>query len=110
MRMKIFAFSTDDRGLIVFARKEDAISYCEGVDIENGEWIFWDECGINMEAKFSTPNKIGKFTAASGKYDLVSFPEGLELIEFLSNVGYVEGNGIFKDINEIRQHLTKLSN
>ena len=41
----------------------------------------------------------------SGKYDLVPFPEILELIEFLSNVGYVEGYGMFKDVHEAGQHL-----
>ncbi len=107
MHMKIFAFSTDDRGLKVFPSKEEAIGYCEGIDIENGEWIFWDEFGTSMEAKFSTPNQKGKFTVVSGQYDLVPFPEGLELIEFLSNVGYVEGSDMFRDVNEVRQHLTR---
>lgn len=107
MHMKIFAFSTDDRGLEVFLTKEEAISYCEGIDIENGEWIFWDEFGSSMEAKFYEPNKKGILGVVSGKYDLVPFPEGLELIEFLSNVGYVEGHGMFKDVSEVRQHLTR---
>jgi len=105
--MKIFAFSTDDRGLEVFPGKEDAISYCEGIDIENGQWLFWDELGINLEPKFYVPNQKGKFKIISGKYDLVSFPQGLELIGFLSNVSYVEGRGMFKDIDEVRQHLTR---
>jgi hypothetical protein len=107
MHMKIFAFSTDDRGLEVFSSKEEAISYCEAVDIENGEWIFWDEFGISMEVKFYTPNQKVKFSSVSGKYDLVPFPKGLELIEFLSNVDYVEGRGMFGDVSEVRQHLTR---
>ena len=105
--MKIFSFSTDDKGLEVFPTKEEAIGYCEGIDIENGEWLFWDEFGASMEAKFSAPNQKGKFSVVSGKYDLVPFPEGLELNEFLSNVGYVEGRGMFRDISEVRQHLTR---
>ena len=106
MPMKIFAFFTDDRGLEVFPNKADAISYCEGIDIENGVWLFWDDSGINLVAKFLEPKQTGVFSIMSGKYDLVPFPQGLELIEFLSNVGYVEGRGMFTDVHEIRQHLT----
>lgn len=105
--MKIFAFSTDDKGLEVFPNKKEAICYCEGIDIENGEWVFWDEFSTNLEAKFSTPNQKSKVGVVSGKYDLVPFPEGLELIEFLSNVSYVEGRGMFKNVSEVRQHLTR---
>jgi hypothetical protein len=81
MHMKIFAFATDDKGLEVFLSKEEAIAYCEGIDVENGEWLFWDEYGASLEAKFSIPNKKGRFSVVSGKYDLVPFPQGLELAE-----------------------------
>ena len=107
--MKIFAFSTEDRGLEVFLSKEEAIAYCEGIDIENGEWIFWDEFGINMKAEFYQPNQKGKFSVVSGRYDLVPFPEGLELIEFLTNVGYVNGHGLFRDVNDVRQYLISIA-
>lgn len=107
--MIIFAFATDDKGLEVFPSKEEAIAHCEGIDVENGEWLFWDEFGICLEARFSVPNQKGRFSVVSGKYDLVPFPQGLELIEFLPNVGYVEGRGVFMDINEVRQHLTRPS-
>lgn len=60
-----------------------------------------------MEAKFSTPNQNGKFSVVSGKYDLVPFPEGLGLIEFLSNVDYVEGRDMFRGVSEVHQHLTR---
>lgn len=109
MAMKIFAFATDDRGLHVFPEKEDAISYCEGIDIENGEWLFWDEFGTNLQPVFSKPNQKSGFSVMSGEYDLVPFPAGLELIMFLPNVGYVEGGGMFQDIEEVRNHLTKQS-
>lgn len=106
--MKIFAFSTDDGGLEVFRRKENAIVYCEGVDVENGEWVFWDEKSVNLKAKFSEPNINGLFFVSSGKYDLISFPEGLGLQQFLSNVAYVEDRGMFSDIGEIRRQLTRV--
>ncbi|MBQ0753307.1 MAG: hypothetical protein KBT87_11310 [Gammaproteobacteria bacterium] len=105
--MIIFAFSTDDNGLEVFPTKDEAINYCEGIDVEEGLWLFWDESGENMEAKFSVPNKKDGSWVQSGVYDLVPFPIGLELIEFISNVGYVEGRGIFNTVQDIRLHLTR---
>ena len=107
--MKIFVFSTDDKGLEAFATKEDAINFCEGIDVENGEYLFWDEFGINMEPKFSKLNQKNCVSIVSGEYDLVPFPIGLDLIDFLSNVSYVEGHGMFKDVDDIRQHLTRAS-
>ena len=109
MHMKIFAFSTDDKGLEVFSSKKEAIAYCEGIDVENGGWLFWDEFGTSLESKFSAPNRKEGFSVVSGKYDLVPFPLGSDLIEFLPNVGYVEGRGMFKDIQEIHQYLTRTS-
>lgn len=105
--MRVFVFSTDDLGLEVFDSKKDAIAACEGIDVENGECLFWDERGVSLKAEFSTPNKKGSFTVVSGIYDLVPFPEGLDLIEFLPKVGYVEGHGHFKDVAEVKRHLTR---
>lgn len=39
MSMKIFAFSTDDKCLKVYASKEDAISCCEGIDVEKEQFL-----------------------------------------------------------------------
>ncbi|CAA0117799.1 Uncharacterised protein [Halioglobus japonicus] len=107
--MKVFVFSTDDRGLEVFPSKSEAIAACEGIDVENGECLFWDEYGINLKPEFSKPNKKGSFTVVSGIYDLVPFPIGLELIDFLPHVGYVEGHGMFNSVPELRRHLTSIA-
>ena len=106
--MKIFAFSADDTGLTVFSSKGDVCDYCEGIDVENGEWVFWNEEGVNLKAEFSEPNKKGLFSVVSGKFDLILFPEGLELSEFLSNVSYVDGDEMFADVNDVRKHLTRI--
>ncbi len=36
----IFAFDTDDKGLMVFSSEEEAISYCKGIDVGEGGWEF----------------------------------------------------------------------
>lgn len=104
--MIVFVFSTDDRGLEVFSSKDHAIAACEGIDVENGECLFWDEFGVSLKPDFSKPNEKGRFSVVSGVYDLVSYPLGLELIEFISHVGYVEGHGMFNSVEDVRSHLT----
>lgn len=106
--MKIFAFAIDDRGLIVFPDKHSAIDYCEAIDIQNGEWLFWDEFGISLEPKFLEPEKKLKLFSKNQEYDLIPFPTGLELIGFLSNVGYIDDRAkAFKDVYDVLRHLTK---
>ncbi|MEB2315767.1 MAG: hypothetical protein OZ919_06725 [Xanthomonadaceae bacterium] len=67
----IFAASTDDRSLIVFPSDAEAISRCEGLDVEAGNWLFWDRAGNPLEPVFTTPNKRGLFSVQSGVYHLV---------------------------------------
>jgi hypothetical protein len=90
----IFAFATDDCGLMAFATEPDAISYCEGIDVENGEWSFFAHDGSPLEAHFTTPNRKGSFTGASGTYVLRPNASGPSLCSLLSNVSYVEGEGL----------------
>lgn len=102
--MIVFAYATDDGGLEVFPTVADALSYCEFVDVTEGDWLFWNERGINL-----TATVVNTETKKLPKYELLPFPDGLELIEFISNVTYVEGRGIFEDTEEIKRHLTKLN-
>jgi hypothetical protein len=41
----LFALSTDDRTLMVFGDAADAVAYCEGRDVAEGGWRFWDAAG-----------------------------------------------------------------
>ncbi|MFN9707660.1 MAG: hypothetical protein ACK53K_04400 [Burkholderiales bacterium] len=39
----IFALSTDDKTLMVFASETEATAYAEGIDVEDGGWLFFDD-------------------------------------------------------------------
>ena len=101
-----FALATDDRGLMAFPTKEALIAYCEGIDVENGNYLFWDADGNPLKAQFSRPNNRGRFWIASGDYDLLPSSNGDPLIDALSKVRYLDSNPIFSSIEAVRRHLT----
>lgn len=104
-KMITFAFSTDDRGLEIFPTREAAIAYCEGIDVEDGLWVFWDENGIGLSVEFTVPNERGRFSVVSGKYHLKPFPESISLLEFSDSIGYVEGRGLFNTPEDVISYL-----
>ena len=66
----VIALATDDRSLKVFASVESAAAYCEGIDVEDGVWRFWDGDGCELEAAFSHPSERGRFFVRNGSYHL----------------------------------------
>src|SRR6266498_1398186 len=50
----IFAFATDDRTLFVFPNEAKACSYAEGIDVEDGVWLFFAEDGTPLVPAFAT--------------------------------------------------------
>ena len=67
----IFVVETEERSLYVFKSEAEAIANCEGLDVEAGVWLFWDDSGQPLMPQLSVPNKRGLFMAASGVYSLV---------------------------------------
>ena len=101
----IFALATDEQTLFVFQSTEEAIAYCEGVDVEAGDWIFWDEGGSPLQAEFTTPNHHGRFSIGNGAYRLVPDPSGDALISLLGRFGGLEKNQFFASATALRDHL-----
>jgi hypothetical protein len=87
-----FCFETDDNSLITFASEDEAISHCEGIDVNNGIWLFFTGSGTPLKAVFSIPPKDG-FFFSSGKYRLED-AEGTNLKEMLGRVSLVSGCGL----------------
>lgn len=86
----IFALSTDDKTLMIFVSEAEATAYVEGIDVEDGVWLFFDDCGFPLTATFSTPNKRSAFCAESGVYHLQP-SQGQNLSELLPEVASIEG-------------------
>jgi hypothetical protein len=71
----IFAFN-EDGTLEILADADQARRDYEGVDVEAGIVNFYDERGTPLEARFSVPNRRGRFLGLfpwveSGVFDLV---------------------------------------
>jgi hypothetical protein len=105
----VFAYSTDDRSLIVFSSEADAIAYCESVDVEAGVWLFFDAAGQPLQVSFSEPKSRGFFVVLSRQYHLVPAVSASEpsLLGRLSDVAVVEGPAPFNSISAIRRHLQR---
>ena len=106
VRNMIFAFATDERTLHAFRSEEEATAYAEGIDVEEGVWIFFAHDGTPLEPVFTTPNERGRFTIRSGAYGLQRSKSQQTggLLELLPRVAVVEGE--LKSVEGIRQLLT----
>ncbi len=89
----IFAFATDDRTLMVFPNQRDVVTYCEGWDVSEGGWLFFDAEGTPMEAVFSEPAAKNGWVIFHGFYSLRlnAESEKTHLLVHLPQVAAVEG-------------------
>ena len=105
----IFALATDENTLFVFATATDAIAYCEGIDVEDGDWRFWDMAGNALAAEFLTTNSRSGFTVGSGSYRLAPVSGQSTLGESLSSIGQISDSQRFPDISAVRAHLASVA-
>jgi hypothetical protein len=104
----IFAAETEELSLYVFDGEAEAIAHCEGLDVEAGTWVFWDDQGNPLEAQFTKPNKRGLFSAINGAYTLVpATPDHhAPLSEALEEILHFEGRAPFDSELGVREYLT----
>ena len=101
----IFAFSTDDRSLHVFADADLAVSYCEGIDVEDGVWQFWAATGEALDAVFSTPNSRSGSWIGSSVYSLQPSPGRPSLLAALTRAELLATNQSFPSFAAAVSHL-----
>ena len=87
----MFALARDDGGLVAFPSPGQAVSYCEGIDVEDGVWSFFAEDGSPLAAVFDQPNERGQFSVVSGQYSLQP-ASGPSLQERLGEIRAVGGS------------------
>jgi hypothetical protein len=102
-----FVFATDDESLSVHSTDAMACAQAEGIDVEDGLYLFFDDAGRPLRPVFSTPNKRGRFSVLSGVYALHTEPSGdpSGLLDILPQVTSVEGE--LRSVEAVRQHLTR---
>lgn len=90
----VFALEVETGDLRVYSSASEAESSCEGVDVEDGVYLFFADDGSPLEARFERQNQGGCFSVASGTYALQRAVSGLWLQERLAQVKVVEGCGL----------------
>ena len=104
----VFALAKDDHGLMVFATEAEAIAYCEGIDVEEGGWLFFANDGSPLEPHFSRPSHRGTFAVRSSEYSLRLAQSGthLSLRDRLNEIASVEGMLGVSSVADVERLLT----
>ena len=109
----IFALA-DDNMLSVHDSVDEMQGACEGIDVENGIFQFFDKKGAPLKPEFIEPNTQGRLFGiipwvGSGAYTLISSKGANEptLIELLPSIFGIVENPYFNDLNQVHQFLTK---
>lgn len=102
----IFALAKDEGTLMVFDNEESAVAYCEGIDVEEGGWQFWDEDGVSLTAEFLTPNYRSGRTVGNGTYRLLPDSRLPSLASALALVSHLESNPYFATLAEVESRVT----
>ena len=107
----IFAF-VEGGTLEVYATSVDAIRRYEGVDVESGVVSFYDENGVYLEPRFTTPNKREKILGLlgwvqSGLYELFPNPNSEEdpFALALYETRALEPNQWFSSLEQLKASL-----
>lgn len=92
----LYVFANDDHTLAVYRDASDAIAACEGVDVADGNYQFFDSVGRPLKARFLEPNSQGAFFIKSGRYTLepVLAADAGSLQSVLKQVCSVTGAGL----------------
>jgi hypothetical protein len=101
----IFALATDEGALMVFDSEESTATYCEGIDVEECGWRFWNDEGVALSAEFLTPNYRSGRTVGNGTYRLLPDPRLPPLASALASVFHLEPNPYFASLTEVRARL-----
>jgi hypothetical protein len=89
----VFALDSDNGGLLAFSSPVETDAQCKRIDVRDGFWLFFDEDGSPLEARFEHVNQSEE-SVDPGAYTLERPMSGLWLQERLAQVVTVEGCGI----------------
>lgn len=102
----------EDGTMDVVENLEEAQRNYEGVDVENGVFVFYNSRGVYLEPRFTVPNKYGKFLwifdwSTSGVYDLAPNPLAPEDPIWLAlfETHALNPNRFFKTLDEVKAYL-----
>jgi hypothetical protein len=109
----IIAF-IDDGTLEVFPDIVSVRDQCEAIDVEEGAYHFFDECGRSLRPRIITPVRrtslpFGVKLMGGGNFDLELAPEIEEgaFDTLLESAIAIEPNQWFASISDLRQHVAQ---
>jgi hypothetical protein len=107
----IFIFA-DDQTLDVVNGLEEVRRNCEGIDVENKVFRFFDENGNHLEPRFTSPNRKGRDLGIfswveSGEYELIPSPSAYEddIFLWLLKTTGLESNSWFETLDDVKGYL-----
>jgi hypothetical protein len=90
----VFALDRDNGGLLALLSPVETDAQCKRIDVRDGFWLFFDEDGSPLEARFEHVNQSEDSVDSPGAYTLERPMSGLWLQERLAQVVTVKGCGI----------------
>jgi hypothetical protein len=100
----LFAFERDDQSMFLITGQERIAYHCEAIDIENGEYVFWDSVGEGVCVKVSK-NRVSGVTRCNPAFPLV---DAFALYAQTLNLSGVVFSGTPKEIwEDIQQQLQR---
>ena len=90
----VFALDRDNGGLVALSSLVEADAHCKRIDVKDGFWLFFDEDGSPLEARFEPMNQSEDSADPPGAYALQRPMSGLWLQERLVQVVTVKGCGL----------------
>lgn len=102
-----FALSTDDLMLHVFTSIDELTGHCEGVDVEDDGWKFWNEAGVALAPRFTEPVCRSPFVVGGGRYILEVDESGNRLATELHRAEGLNTNCFFESLGDVREQFVE---
>jgi hypothetical protein len=108
----------EDGVLSVFSDIHDVRRACEGIDVDNAVWSFFDENGRPLLPVFNTPNVVKPIlfgtvstVVSSRDFDFLPITNGSKpgLLEILPSNVTLDRNPYFSTIEQVRTHLSRMA-
>lgn len=90
----VFALDRDNGELLAFSSPVEIDAQCKRIDVRDGFWLFFDEDGSPLEARFEHADQSEDSVDFPGAYTLHRPMSGLWLQERLARIVTVKGCGL----------------
>ena len=90
----VFALDRDTGDLLALSSPLETDAYCKRIDVKDGFWLFFDDDGSPLEARFEEVDQSEDSAAPPGPYALQRAMSGRWLQERLAQVATVKGCGL----------------